>query len=245
MLFWFVQCVWMFSCAWRTAEVESMDNFHQLQQAMMLWKKGDTEQFDAFVREQNNAVLFIAASKTYVHRGRLEYSLDDLYRAKQFAIQCLSLQPNFMVIVNRNGGRLNKQAIDTLNQQDQSSVECVKWLGVSWALWLQQRGAMSASEDIPLVQYISHWVQQTAYIDDWAWYGQGISTSLGAGYRSVDWQKVKVAFEQVRSMDSLAEFEYNYYYLRYVEPESYCQTHFSNIPSVYTEIWKDSLYTCP
>ena len=245
MLCWFVQCVWLFSCAWRTAEVESVDNFRQLQQAMVIWKTGDTDRFDAFVREQNNAVLFIAASTAYVQRGRLEYSLGDLYTAKQFATQCLSLQPNFMVIVERNGGTINKQAIDTINQQDASMVECVKWLGVSWALWLQLRGAMGASEDIPLVQYIFHWVQQTSYVDDWAWYGRAVSSSLGVGYRSVDWQQSKLAFDRIRSMDSLAEFEYNYYYLRYIQPETYCASQFTHLPPSYVDVWQDSLYICP
>ena len=200
-------------------------------------------------------ILFARTGEFLALQGRSKHNIEYLYWARQYGLQCLKLDANFANVIQAHHGEVSKQAIEALNEQDLSTLQCAQWLLVGWSLWLDYRGSVGVGNDIVAVQSLGEWLIRSdslrLSLDEsvldipWIWYGYALSQSLGESYYTVDWSKVQKGFENAGVLDDLMRFEYQYHYVRFVNVSEYCDySELGDIPLPIQERWDNSQYLC-
>lgn len=73
---------------------------------------------------------------------------DDLVAARTWALRCLALRVEVAGRLESNGGRLDPRAVERVPAEDAA---CLSWATITWARWLQQRGAAGAGIDLEVL----------------------------------------------------------------------------------------------
>ncbi len=107
------------------------------------------------VREfPNQSRMMGRLSRAYAARayGHADDGLDGYATARRFGLDCLMTDPSFGGLVQAQGGTISRRAVETL---DASMVECMTWASLAWSRWMEQRGVMGTSIDLPSVRALA------------------------------------------------------------------------------------------
>ena len=93
-------------------------------------------------------------SRAYAARayGHPDDGLDGYSTAKRFGLDCLMSDPAFGGLVQSQSGMITSRAADTLKAD---MVECMTWTSMAWSRWMDERGVMGASIDLPSVKVLA------------------------------------------------------------------------------------------
>jgi len=118
-----------------------------LDQAIQWYLSGDRE-FPDEPRVLGKLSLAYAA-RAYGHPGG---GLDGFATARRYGLECLRTDPSFDGLLQASGGAVTRRAVETL-QADM--VECMTWTSLAWARWMDQRGVIGTSIDLPAVKSLA------------------------------------------------------------------------------------------
>jgi len=93
-------------------------------------------------------------SRAYAARayGHPDDGLDGYATARRFGLDCLMSDPAFGGLVQAQSGTITKRAAETLKAD---MVECMAWTSIAWSRWMDQRGVMGTSIDLPSVKVLA------------------------------------------------------------------------------------------
>ena len=237
------------SCRTRNIETEKSLYNRDLVHIKSLWESGEREQFPDVIHElasssEEPEILWNYGSQVYAQRGRKELSRVDLEEARRFGFRCLSSDKSFSSLVDSNGGEINRQAIESLDESNPLLLNCAQWTTISWALWLHERGPQGAAYDIDIVRDMASWIHRYNP-SEWTDYAIGITEALLPVYQFPNWNRAKIHFEKSKGLDELADFEYHFYLVRHTDKEAYCEYSIpEGIAAPYQERFADSKYYC-
>jgi hypothetical protein len=222
-------------------------DYQQLQQAQKLWMQGLDGPFMEIVDAQRvgREIFFAVAAKAFAERGRVEWSIVDLERSQQYALKCLAEDYHFRILLRNERGILTLKAVQALDMNNTSLVECAKWLTVSGALKLHHTQLLSAERDIELLNAIAEWLKTTPQLtsDPWIDYAHILSEVLKP---APNWVWVREQLDQIADMDDLMAFE-RVMLERRIDTERFCQTDIVQYPKLSVgqlARWQDAQYLC-
>ena len=93
-------------------------------------------------------------SRAYAARayGHPADGLDGFATARRFGLECLMSEPAFGGLVQSQGGNITSRAAEAVNAD---KVECLTWTTMAWSRWMDQRGVMGSSIDLPAVKVLA------------------------------------------------------------------------------------------
>ena len=93
-------------------------------------------------------------SRAYAARayGHPSDGIDGYATAKRFGLDCLMTEPSFAGFVQAQGNMISRSAVETLNAD---MVECMTWTSLAWSRWMDERGVMGTSIDLPAVKVLA------------------------------------------------------------------------------------------
>jgi tetratricopeptide (TPR) repeat protein len=93
-------------------------------------------------------------SRAYVARayGLGADGLDGYATAREFGLECMKIDASFGGLVSAAGGAVTPQAVAVLGPE---FVECMTWTSIAWSRWLDERGVIGASIDLPAVKALA------------------------------------------------------------------------------------------
>ena len=222
-------------------------DYQQLQQAQKLWMQGLDESFIEIINAQRagKEVFFAVAAKAFAERGRWEWSIEDLDRSQQYALQCLAEDHHFRILLRNEQGLLTLKAVQALDMNNASLVECEKWFTVSGALRLHHTQLHSAKRDIELLNALADWLDTVPQLasDIWVDYAHVLAEVLKP---SPNWLWVRDQFSMIEGMDELVSFERRVLEKK-VEPDQFCQTdmeQFVGLSQGQLNRWYDAQHLC-
>jgi hypothetical protein len=239
----------LLSCMYNQREIDNSQHNRDLDYIKNQWELGGGNEFPNLLIEtakksDDPILLWAYGTEVYARRGRNQFNRRDLDLSRRFGFKCLTQDKSFSSLVVSNGGQINRQAIEALDETNYILRNCAQWTVISWALWLQERGPQGASYDIATVKDLASWVQRY-HTGPWVHYAIAISESLVPVYENPNWNKMKNNFEQCLLLDDLVEFEMNYYVTRFIDKESYCNYQLPNgLVDEYNDRFIDSKYFC-
>ena len=222
-------------------------DYQQLQQAQKLWMQGLDDPFMEIIDAQRvgKEIFFAVAAKAFAERGRLEWSIGDLELSQQYALKCLAEDYHFRILLRNERGVLTLKAVQALDMNNTSLVECAKWLTVSWALKLHHTQLRSATRDIELLNALAKWLKTTPQLtlDPWVDYAHVLAEVLKP---APNWIWVREQLDQIDDMDDLMAFERTI--LEYkIDKERFCQmdiVQYTRLSVGQLERWQDAQYLC-
>ena len=222
-------------------------DYQQLQQAQKLWMQGLDDPFLYIIDSQQvgKEIFFAVAAKVFAQRGRLEWSIEDLVSSQNYALQCLAEDPHFRILMRNEQGLLTLKAVQALDMNNTSLVECAKWLTVSWSSRLHHTQLYSAQRDIELLNALAEWLDTIPQFqsDIWVDYAHVLAEVLRP---APNWIWVRSQLDTIEGMDDLMPFERRFLEQK-VEPERFCETditQFSELSEEQVERWNDAQYLC-
>ena len=222
-------------------------DYQQLQQAQKLWMQGLDESFIEIINAQRTGkeVFFAVAAKAFAERGRWEWSIEDLDRSQQYALQCLAEDHHFRILLRNEQGLLTLKAVQALDMNNASLVECAKWFTVAGALRLHHTQLRSAKRDIELLNALADWLDTIPQLasDVWVDYAHVLAEVLKP---SPNWLWVREQFSMIEGMDGLVSFERRLLQQK-IEPDQFCQTaieEFGGLSQGQLNRWYDAQYLC-
>ena len=78
--------------------------------------------------------------------------LDGYATARRYGLACLRTDAAFDGLLQASGGAVTQRAVEAL-QADR--VGCMTWTSLAWARWMDQRGVMGTSIDLPAVKALA------------------------------------------------------------------------------------------
>lgn len=239
------------SCMIRNREKEKETVGEEHFRLLRLWQQENYEAVETILdskkTQENTKSFWVLATQLYGKKGRFEFSEEALQKSKNYGFRCLSHNPQFVSILSLHQGRITEQAIETLDEEDEATIECVLWTSISWSLWLHERDGSMISSDIQATQMMAAWVYKHRK-DEWSAYAIAISEALIPIQNNPDWLKISAHFQKAQKLDPLVEFEYYYHHHRFINPTTYCQKEewkfqFETQDS-WKQRWQESLYIC-
>ena len=222
-------------------------DYQQLQQAQKLWMQGLDGPFIEIIDSQRvgKEIFFAVAAKAFAERGRLEWSIEDLDRSQQYALQCLAEDHHFRILLRNEQGLLTLKAVQALDMNNPSLVECAKWLTVSWSLRLHHTQLYSAKRDIELLNALAKWLDTIPQLasDIWVDYVHVLTEVLKP---APNWIWIREQFDIIEEMDTLLPFE-RLLLEQKIEPDRLCTsdiTQFSNLSEGQLSRWDDAQHLC-
>ena len=203
-----VLCFIFCSCMKRKQNPTEGVDYQQLRSAQQSWSRGQEDRFKEIVASQRigQEIFFAMGSRLFTERGRMNWSLSDLQQGKDYALQCLGQDHHVQILLRNEHGLMTLKAVQALDMENASLVECAKWLTISWSLQLHHRQMRSATRDIELLRALSEWLVTVPQLDSdpWVVYAQVLSLTLES---SPDWVLVRTLFERLEGFDRLLPFE--------------------------------------
>ena len=222
-------------------------DYQQLHQAQKLWMQGLDGPFIEVIDSQRvgKEIFFAMAAKAFAQRGRLEWSIKDLELSQQYALQCLAEDHHFKILLRNEQGLLTLKAIQALDMNNSSLVECAKWLTVSWSLRLHHTQLRSAERDIELLNALAEWLSTIPQLtsDVWVDYAHVLAEILKP---APNWIWVREQFASIEKMDNLMPFERRLLEQK-VDPERFCATditQYADLSAGQLSRWQDAQYLC-
>ena len=204
LMFGFIFCSCMKS---KQNPTEGVD-YQQLRKAQQSWSGGQDDTFKEIVEAQKigREIFYAMGARLFTERGRKQWSLSDLQQGKDYALQCLGQDHHVQILLRNEDGLMTLKAVQALDMENSSLVECAKWLTVSWSLQLHHRQMRSAKRDIALLRALSEWLVTVPQLnsDPWVVYARVVSLTLES---SPDWVLVRALFDQLEGFDALLSFE--------------------------------------
>ena len=159
---WVVGLVMLMSCSsknrdqtglWRKI-VRSGDQLYSeredlraLDQAIQWYLSGDRE-FPGEPRILGKLAVAYTA-RAYGHPGG---GLDGFATARRYGLACLRTDPSFDGLLQASGGAVTRRAVETLEAE---RVDCMTWTSLAWSRWMDERGVMGTSIDLPAVKALA------------------------------------------------------------------------------------------
>ena len=236
-------------CSFQKVETKKASGNKDLEYIQSLWVNGETKGFTEVVtslakRNEDPSPLWLYGAKVLTQKGRVTFTQKDLDDGRRMGFRCLMMDKSFSSLVGSKGGQVNRQAIEALDETDPILLECAQWTTIGWALWLHERGPQGASHDIEVVRVLASWIHRYNP-NPWTYYGIAITEALLPMYSLPNWSKIQKAFEQCLEIDELVAFEHQYYLLRRIDLDAYCQYSApDDLSKAYQERWLDSRRSC-
>lgn len=123
------------------------DDLRALDQSIQWYLSGDRE-FPGQPKILGKLSLAYAA-RAYGHPGG---GLDGFATARRYGLACLRTDASFDGLLQASGGAVTRRAVETL-QADR--VDCLTWTSLAWARWMDDRGVMGTSIDLPAVRALA------------------------------------------------------------------------------------------
>ena len=89
------------------------------------------------------------AARAYGHPGG---GADGYATARRYGLNCLRTDASFEGLLQASGGAVTRRAVETL---EADRVECMTWTSLAWSRWMDQRGVMGTSIDLPAVKALA------------------------------------------------------------------------------------------
>ena len=122
-------------------------DLRSLDQAIQWYLSGDRE----FPGEPTilGKLSLAYAARAYGHPSD---GLDGYATARRYGLACLRTDSSFDGLLQASGGAVTKRAVEAL-QADR--VGCMTWTSLAWARWMDDRGVMGTSIDLPAVKALA------------------------------------------------------------------------------------------
>ena len=126
---------------------ETREDPRALDQAIQWYLSGDRE----FPREKR---ILGRLARAYAARayGFKSDGVDGFASARRFGLECLRTDPSFDGLLQASGGAVTRRAVDVLEKE---YVECLTWTSLAWSRWMDERGVMGTSIDLPAVKALA------------------------------------------------------------------------------------------
>ena len=150
------------------------------------------------------------------------------------------------ILLRNEHGLMTLKAVQALDMENASLVECAKWLTISWSLQLHHRQMRSATRDIELLRMLSEWLITVPQLDSdpWVLYAHVLSLTLDS---SPDWVLVRTLFDQLEGFDKLLLFERLIVETAAVDSSQFCSVDIEEyfpLSDEHRSRWKNLQFRC-
>lgn len=125
---------------------------------------------------EDDIELLAQLSAGYTFQAMMNSKSDSrrsLELARQYGLKCLRTSSGFESLLQSRGLRVTPKAIQVLNDEPKYR-HCRQWTGISWSLWLIERGVLGAGIDVNSVRTMSPEVPKSM----WDHYQHALALSL-------------------------------------------------------------------
>ncbi len=89
------------------------------------------------------------AARAYGHPAE---GVEGYATARRYGLECLMSDPAFQGLVQSQGGSITPRAVETVKAD---RVDCLTWTTLAWSRWMDDRGVMGTSIDLPAVKILA------------------------------------------------------------------------------------------